>query len=224
MRLMDCFSEALAATVQHVSAIKNAETLDYNNVRLAIERPLSEHANDYTSGGYSEDQYNAAKYAVIAFIDEAILSLPWEHKYKWKKELLQAGHFQTVTAGQGFYDRLNSLNPVNPAEKDIREVYYYCLALGFKGKYFKNEDQSKLMEIRETNLNLLVGGEDQLLKRKNESLFPESHITGKKGTGMVTKRSYNALFAGIPLLLFLLLFFIFKSRIVEAANELITII
>ncbi len=224
MRLMDCFSKALAATVQHVADIKNGENHDYDHVRLEIERPLSEHSTDYISGGYSEDQYNTAKYAVIAFIDEAILSLSWEHKNKWKKELLQTVHFKTVTAGKGFYDNLNSLNPVNPAEKDIREVYYYCLALGFKGKYFKNSDQSKLSEIREINLNLLVGGEDQLIKQKNEALFPDSYIAGKTGTGVVTKKSYKTLFIGIPVLLFLFLFFLFKSKIIEAANDLITII
>ncbi len=69
-----------------------------------------------------------------------------------------------------------------------------------------------------------MGGEEQLKKRQSKPLFPDSYIAGKQGSGVVRKKSYKALYIGIPVILFLLLFFIFKSKIIDAANDLITII
>lgn len=221
MRMIDCFFQVLADTVGFLDLIKNDQSTDYETLRLTIERSLSEHSSDYFRGGYSEEQYNLAKYAVLAFIDEAILSSSWEHKAQWKNEMLQKQHFQTVSAGQTFFENLNSLNPVNPAEKDIREVYYYCLVLGFKGKYYRDDDKFKLDEIRDVNLNLLTSDRDGT---QGEHLFPESIVPGVKGSGIRNTKSLKTFYYGIPVIFIVILFFIFKSKIIDLANYLVTII
>ena len=221
--MTDCFSEAIARTLQHTDAISREETPDYETVSLDIKSALSEHARDYLAGGYSEDQYEMAKYAVAAFIDETLLSSSWDHKDKWQNELLQTAYFQTVNAGEGFYKRLNSLSPVNPAEKDIREVYYYCLALGFRGRYFSPDDRTRLEEIRKGNLNLLTGGEEGLAESlEDETLFPEACVPGKTGTGTKPRRNYQSVYYGISVIALLILFFVFRSQIIDAANHLVT--
>lgn len=223
MRMIDCFSEAIARTLQHTEAIRGGETPDYETVSLDIKSALSEHARDYLAGGYSEDQYDTAKYAVLAFIDEALQSSSWEHKDRWKDKLLQTIHFQTVNAGEGFYERLSALSPVNPAEKDIREVYYYCLALGFRGRYFSPDDQTRLEEIRKRNLNLLTGGGEGLpASLEDGPLFPEAYVPGRTGTGTTARRNYHALYYGISVIVLLILFFVFRSQIIDAANHLVT--
>ncbi len=223
MRMIDCFFQVLADTVSIIVSIKNGESLDYEETRLTIEKSLSEHSSDYYRGGYSEEQYNLAKYGILAFIDEAVLSSTWEHKVLWKNELLQKEHFKTVNAGYAFFDNMNNLNPVNPAEKDIREVYYYCLVLGFKGKYYLDDDKFKLDEIKEVNLNLLKS-ETQSSKSDANYLFPESLIPGVAGSGIRNTQSLKTFYYGIPVIFIVILFFIFKSNIVDLANYLVTII
>ncbi len=223
MRMIDCFFQVLADTVELVNKIKNGESPEYETARLIIERSISEHSSDFFRGGYSEEQYNLTKYAVLAFIDEAILSSSWEHKSLWKNEMLQIEHFHTVNAGEQFFDNLNNLNPVNPAEKDIREVYYYCLILGFKGKYYHKDNKYKLDEIKETNLNLLTSGMEDV-KSSMEYLFPESMIPGIKGTGIQSTGNFKTLYYGIPVIFIVKIFFRFKSKIIDLANYLVTII
>lgn len=224
MRLIDCFSDALVIVVEYIEIIRNGENPDYDTVSISIHRSLSEHARDYVSGGYSEDQYETGKFAVTAFIDEALLSSPWQYKRQWKNSLLQMQFFNTVNAGQEFYERLNKLNPVSPAERDIREVYYYCLSLGFRGKYYQPDDQAKLDEIKTNNLKLLTSGDGIIEDMKDVQLFPGACPPLQKGSKLIRHRDYRPLYYGIPIILFFILFFLFKSQIADAAKTLVTAI
>ncbi len=224
MRLMDCFTEAVARTVEYVDAIEKGDHPPFDEVSLSVRRAVSEHARDYLEGEYSERQYETAKFAAAAFIDEAFLSSSWEHKRAWKNEMLQKEYFQTVTAGEGFYERLNALSPLNPAERDIREVYYYCLMLGFRGKYFDPDDQTQLERLKQDNLHLLADGLDVPENLETARLFPEGYPPGGEGEGVRFKRSYRSFFYAIPPAVVIILFFVFKTRIIAAANYLVTVI
>ncbi len=224
MRMIDCFSPAMIGTLEFTQTIRQGENPDYETVSISIRRELSEHAREYLTGGYSEEQYEMAKFGAIAFIDEAILSTSWEQKRQWRENLLQMEHFKTVKAGELFYERLNSLSPVNPAERDIREVYYYCLALGFRGKYFNPDDRARLEGIKRDNLELLVGEGRIPGKGYGEALFPEGYIETRSGGSIFTGMNLKGFYYGIPVLVLLVLFFLFQSRIIEMANRLVTLI
>lgn len=75
-----------------------------------------------------------AIYAIAAFMDEQILRSPWPARQQWMAQPLQLVYFQENTAGEGFYDRLAQLE-ANPEKVHVLSIYYYCLALGFQGKY-----------------------------------------------------------------------------------------
>lgn len=75
-----------------------------------------------------------AIYAIAAFMDEQILRSPWPARQQWMAQPLQLVYFQENTAGEGFYDRLAQLE-TNPEKVHVLSIYYYCLALGFQGKY-----------------------------------------------------------------------------------------
>jgi type VI secretion system protein ImpK len=222
--MMDCFFDVLARTVHYREQFKQGSSPDYEEVRLEIDRALSEHAMDYIKGGYSETHYSIARYAVIAFIDEAILSSTWQHKDKWKKELLQMKFYQTVKAGEEFFHKLNMLSSMESVDKEIREVYYYCLMLGFCGKYFDPADQHKLAELKNTNLLLMVGGKEKLETLHTEILFPKAYIPKRKSSGAVNHLNLSAFYYGIPVLVLLGLFFWFKMEILEVANYLLSTI
>ncbi len=221
MRLMDCFAAAIVSTIKYIDKINKGENPAYEDVRLTIERQLSEHSMNYLKGKYSEEQYLSAKFAVVAFIDESFLSSSWEHKKQWKGELLQLQAFQTVKAGKEFFNRLNSLSPVNPAERDIREVFYYCLILGFRGKYFNQDDQAKLDEIIKSNINLMVGGGETLAKFENEPFFHKGFIPSKKEIDLIHYFNYKPIIYGLPIAILLIVFFLLKLQIIEAADLLV---
>jgi len=227
MRLMDCFFEPLGLTLEYIDTFRNGDNLAYDAVRTGIEGSLAEQAAQYIGGAYSEEQYNMAKFAVVAFIDEAIVTSGWEHGETWQKELLQTTHFQTVKAGAAFFDRLNALHAVNPAERDIREVYYYCLALGFKGKYYRPDDRQELAAMRERTRYLLTGDEsNQQGEQDTRVLFPVGYQATQQADGPPpVHRGMGVLLpVGIPILVMLVLFYVFKSKIMEAADYLVSAI
>lgn len=75
------------------------------------------------------------KYAMAAFIDEAVLNSQWKPKSAWMTNSLQLQHFGEHTAGEGFFKRLTELRQSGPQYLNVLEVYYMCLQLGFAGMY-----------------------------------------------------------------------------------------
>jgi len=225
MRMIDCFYEALFQTMEIAEALGNNETFEYEDVRAKIDRAIVNGATGLSEGGYSEDQYQLALFAVIAFIDETILVSPWEHKDLWKKELLQTKYFDTFNAGTVFFEKLNNLSAFDPAEKDIREVYYYCLSLGFCGKYYGSENKDLLDKMKNDNLTFLKGVEERAtILEKQKKYFPDAYIQGKKGTGVQIHIDYRPFAYGIPVTILLILFYLLKLDIYEVANYLVTTI
>ncbi len=224
MRLIDCFTDVLAYVVERTAAIRGGEQPAYEELRLGVERRLADHAGDYTAGGYSRPQYDAAKFAVVAFIDEAILLSQWEHKAVWSRELLQKAHFETANAGVEFFDRLDALSPFNPGERDIREVYYYCLCLGFVGKYYRAGDKARLDELRDANFNLLTNGKDAVRSLRDLRLFPDARADAGESKDVVIHKRRAYLYYGVPLLVLLGAFFVFRADVISAAEYLVTVV
>lgn len=76
-----------------------------------------------------------AKYALAAFVDEAVLSSSWPGRLAWMSKPLQLEMFGDHLAGEGFFDKLNLLRQGGESNADLLELYYVCLQLGFEGIY-----------------------------------------------------------------------------------------
>lgn len=104
-------------------------------------------------GAVPEDVKDA-EFALAAFIDETLVSSEWSQKDYWVAKPLQLELFDRNDAGEEFFTRLERLrgNPARHAE--LLEVYYLCLALGFKGRYqFHGQEEHRQM-IEETQAEL----------------------------------------------------------------------
>lgn len=113
----------------------------------------------------SEDVY-AAKYAFCAALDEAMLSQPSELREEWERNPLQLRLFGEHLAGEHFFDRLEQLRAQGAPRLPSLEVYYYCLLLGFEGKY-RLEGPEKL-----GYLTARLGDEIAYLKGKRAPFAP----------------------------------------------------
>ena len=81
------------------------------------------------------DTIKDMKYAMAAFVDEAILNSKWVQRSEWMAEPLQLRYFGQHLAGEGFFERLKQLRQGGERNTDILELYYVCLQLGFEGIY-----------------------------------------------------------------------------------------
>jgi len=96
-----------------------------------------------------------SKFALASFVDETILTNNFQMKEEWEKYPLQLEYFGEQLAGNKFFDKLVSMVKQIEQTADAVEIYYYCMLLGFKGKYAVYE-QEKLLATMQQTANALV--------------------------------------------------------------------
>ena len=142
-RLVDLFSD-LFILGAHLRSARDYGTPDALRMRLvemfnAAEREAKRLA-------LPDDAVQQARYAVAAFLDEMILSVPSPHRDAWSARPLQYEFFREHVAGVEFFNRLETLRRALPPNKDLLEVFYLCLVLGFEGQY-KLQGREKLKDL-----------------------------------------------------------------------------
>lgn len=96
-----------------------------------------------------------AKYAIAAFIDEMILTSSRGLKESWADRPLQLAYFNDFSAGEEFYNKVDTLRGAK--KLSVIEVYYLCLALGFRGKYVDLQGMEKKKVLMDAMLRELRG-------------------------------------------------------------------
>jgi type VI secretion system protein ImpK len=119
---------------QLVMSLKSGgATLPGDELRRTIDTLLRQIEQASAGRGYKEEQLQNVKFALAAFVDEAVLA--GDLKEEWEKYPLQLEYFREALAGMKFFDRLDDLLKRVETEADVVEIYYLCLLMGFKGKY-----------------------------------------------------------------------------------------
>jgi type VI secretion system protein ImpK len=171
MHLTDCFMDLVAYVVYFLKtgALKQPP---YEQVKADILRLLTQSEGYVKRGLFTQEDYDSARFAICAWVDEAILNSPWSSRNQWQREQLQRLTYQTTEAGEEFFERLNVLGL---HQREIREVYYLCLALGFMGRYCHKGDEYLLEQLKTSNLKLLMGSSVGLPSLERAELFPEAN-------------------------------------------------
>lgn len=169
MHLSDCFMELFAYVPHFVKTVSDRQP-SQDQVRQSVLRLLALSESRIGQGQFTREDFDQAKFAVCAWVDEMLLSSSWEQKHLWLGEKLQKS-FLTCDAGVEFFERLNALGL---HQREVREVYYLCLALGFTGKYCGPGDEYQLEQVRTAQLKLLVGSSVGLPSLERTELFPDA--------------------------------------------------
>lgn len=218
VRLIDCFMEIIAYTLYLIDCREQAEP-DFESVQADYYSLLERSGKYAQRAKISSSDWKKACFPVCAWVDEQIMCSSWPEKSKWQKNQLQLKYFQTTMAGREFFSRLEKLKE---NDREVREVYTYCLALGYKGRYYTDDDQMQLSEIKVDNL-LKYFSEDQELNLPEE-LFPEAYqqrtqTASKTGFPGVLSSWPNKLFFIIPPLAVIGAYFFFYERLGNLAEK-----
>jgi type VI secretion system protein ImpK len=209
MRLTDCFAELIAYVAYFLKTV-NTRQPDFDQVKADIQRLIAESQEALNEGSFSREDYDQARFAVFAWIDEAILSSSWDQKHRWQGEQLQRFYYQTTDAGEIFFDRLNA---IGTHQRDVREVYYLCLAMGFMGRFCHEGDEYLLEQVKTSNLKLLTGSTMGVPSLEKDDLFPSAYpsesadLSSAEGKGRFS--TFTLLCMGIPVVFYLFLFMIY---------------
>ncbi len=210
MRLTDCFMELVAYVAYFLKTVAKKQP-PFDQAKADIQRLISKSEDRLRNGSFPQEDYDLARFAICAWVDEAILSSSWNEKGRWQGEQLQRLYYQTADAGEIFFDRLNALGP---HQRDVREVYYLCLAMGFMGRYCHEGDEYLLEQLKTSNLKVLTGSSVGLPSLERGELFPEAYPVESDEVGPQKAEfrlsTFTLLCLGAPVALYLVLFLIYR--------------
>ena len=225
MRLTECFINIIAYVGYFLKSVAVRQP-PYDQVRADIQRLVAQSERYLESGTVSREDYDLARFAIFAWIDEAILSSPWDGKNHWQREKLQRIYYDTDDAGEKFFEKLD-LNTIGLHQRDVREIYYLCLAMGFTGKYCHEGDEILLERVKSYNLKMLFGSSMGTPSLDEKELFPEAYQDKPAkppdpGTRLFSPLTLISL--GVPLVIYLILFIYFSMDLKKLGEEIIKLV
>lgn len=100
-------------------------------------------------------------YALVAMVDQAILSSAWPQRTGWSMNLLETRYFATSEGGARFYVLVEQvLADGSEAAPELAELLFHCMGLGFQGELL---------------------GERRELEQKRRQLYDKARATGIQG-------------------------------------------
>ncbi len=100
------------------------------------------------AAGLPPDDIGQARYALTAVVDETVMLSELPARDEWLSSPLQLRYFDEVTAGEEFYNRIDLLRMAR--KHNVLEVYWLCLAFGFKGKHGDKKGAERRRLLQET--------------------------------------------------------------------------
>jgi type VI secretion system protein ImpK len=126
-----------------------------NDLRPKIAGMLEDFEKRAERYRFNHKIIQVSKFALASFVDETVLTNNFPLKNEWEKNPLQLEHFGEQLAGNKFFEKLDAMLKQIEVTKDAVEIYYFCMLLGFKGRYAIYE-QEKLLATMQQTANALV--------------------------------------------------------------------
>jgi len=105
--------------------------------RRRTKEALAEVTREAMKRSYAAEHTIETDFAMVAFLDEVILTSKDPAREDWVRKPLQEELFNLSTAGEMFFTRVERLlqRPDTSELADMLEIYYLCILLGFEGQY-----------------------------------------------------------------------------------------
>ena len=135
-RLALCFQEAFTSAAR-LKARGSEAPSDAAAFRMRVQQLIRNADQEARQLGYGEAEIRLAQYAVIVFVDEAVLHSGIPEFADWPRMPLQEEVFGNNIGGSTFFEYLRTLmeREISEDVADVLEVYQLCLLLGFRGQY-----------------------------------------------------------------------------------------
>lgn len=127
---------------------------DAETLRQRVKALLEKTRRDAIQADLPPEEVSEAEFALVAFLDETVLSSDWSQKDRWLARPLQLELFNRYDAGEEFFNRLHGLRANPGLHAEPIEVYYLCMALGFRGRYQLHGQEELHRIIEETGAEL----------------------------------------------------------------------
>lgn len=140
-----------------VAQLRNSSTHpDVAGLRASIIEEIKQFELKIKNQGVSSEQVQAARYALCTLLDETVLNTPWGCNSIWGTQSLLIFFHKESWGGEKFFLILKNCMQQPGTHLDLLELLYFCLCLGFEGRYrVEDHGLSKLEEIRENAYQII---------------------------------------------------------------------
>ena len=151
------FQEIFTAVVRlryNRQAVMDAETF-----RAQMRQALRVAEQEARGRGSTAEDVKQVIFAVVAFLDESVLTSRNPVFVNWPRLPLQAELFGHQLAGEIFFQELQKALTRSDSQEtaDLLEVYYLCMLLGFKGRYAAGGDLRSIMVAAQEKIRRIRG-------------------------------------------------------------------
>lgn len=212
--LVECFEEFYREVLKHRNFVlskpwqKTEEkgesspqaTAEYILSRLKSYLEEQEVKANRRGSNFPKSLYGEAQFIMVSLADEVFLNLDWPGKRYWEFNLLEQRMYNTHSAGQIIFEKLdNLLKNRNSAPRGLAVLYLNSLGLGFQGKYRHFNDGGILSSYRK-KLFIFINRREPSLFQKKIHLFPDPYthtIEGEKPKELPQFRNWYFIFSGL---------------------------
>lgn len=106
--------------------------------------------------GITRENTIAARYILCTFSDECAGSTPWGGGGQWARETLLMRFHNEAWGGEKVFLLLAKLAENVPANRDLLELIYVCISLGFEGRFKVAENGRHQLEVTRERLFQLL--------------------------------------------------------------------
>jgi type VI secretion system protein ImpK len=146
-RFSRAVDDVFVYVIDLLSRIEHNESLNHAHEKTQI-RSLIDRAEARVE---AREEWKLAKYALVAWIDEALTQAEWKAREWWQERSLESDYFKSGDAGIQFFVKAREAQECT--NKDSLEVFYVCVMLGFRGVY-SGKDASEYAEQYNLDPNL----------------------------------------------------------------------
>ena len=135
--------------------------------------------------GVSEESIIGARYCLCTALDETAAQTPWGGSGIWPRYSLLVKFHNETWGGEKFFMLLSRLAQNPQQHHDLLELMYFCIALGFEGRY-------RIMDNGRTQLDTVKRRLADILK-KSQGEYAKSLSLRWRGVDGVIKRIFTML-------------------------------
>jgi type VI secretion system protein ImpK len=191
-----------------------------NDLRPKVASLLADFERRAERYKFNHKIVSVSKFALASFVDETVLTNNFPLRDEWEKNPLQLEYFGEQLAGNKFFDKLQAMLKQIDVTADAVEIYYFCMLLGFKGRYGVYE-QEKLLQIMQTTANALVKAGKIVNVELSPNWLANDQPKPPEKRGMPIWAKISAIsFVGLAVIVYLIMFLMSSKFLQDAVDKL----
>jgi type VI secretion system protein ImpK len=132
--------------------------MDVAGLRRHVLEEIRRFEEQARGAGIRNEIVLAARYALCAALDEAVLSTPWGAQSEWSQHPVLVALHREAWGGEKFFEMLTRISADPARHLDLLELQHLILALGFTGKYQMLDRGHEQLQDLQHNLYRTIRG------------------------------------------------------------------